>query len=664
MFYKHDIYSQNTIKIDSLNNLLENTNKYNKISILYKLADNYMFSSYSKSLKYANKAVLLCDELLNSKHSITQPIDIIHVYRYDKKRILDFKSKLYSLLGELYFYQDNYEKSLEYFKYTLKIHKKNKDKKEIGNTYNNLGIVYRNKGDYNKALDYYKKALDYKKQINNKSGISATFNNIGVVYEMNLNNLVKAIEYYKKAYNIDKEIGNLEGLATSLLNIADILRKQKDYTNSIIHSNKCIEITKKKGFIDTEYKVYESLYKTYKSLKKYNKSLFYHEKYSILKDSLINIDSKKQINELEIQYETEKKNNQILLLNNEKEISKYKLEKNKDSIKKQQIIIFFITLGFISIVIFSIAIFKQFKHKQLANQMLIMQNAEIMQQKEEIESQRDEIESQRNYVTSQKQEIENKNKHITDSILYAQRIQNAILPKSSLLSKYFENHFILYKPKDIVSGDYYYIKSISNKLIVAVADCTGHGVPGAFLSMLGYALMNEIVTNRKVTKASELLNILRDKIVESLNQSETQSNRDGIDMAFVIIDFPSLIMEFSGAYNPVYIIRKNTANEKELIIIKGDKMPIGVYYKKMHSFTNHRLQLQKGDNIYMFSDGYVDQFGGEYDRKFMLTNFKNILLKISDIPMEEQKIILENSFNKWKKDKVQIDDILIVGLKV
>lgn len=285
--------------------------------------------------------------------------------------------------------------------------------------------------------------------------------------------------------------------------------------------------------------------------------------------------------------------------------------------------------------------------------------AEIKQQKEEIEAQRDEIEMQRDYANQQKQKI-------TDSIVYAKRIQAAILPPNEVMDKILPDHFVLFKPRDIVSGDFYWITQKENKIIVAAADCTGHGVPGAFMSMLGIAYLNEIVNKMMVNKhiyslqANEILNELRNYVISSLHQTGKRGEAtDGMDISLCIIDPEKKELQYAGAHNPLFIIRDN-----ELIQIKGDKMPIGIHRRSNKKFTNHEIEYQEDDIIYMFSDGYTDQIGGEFRRKFNSSPFRQLLLEIKDEPMRRQQEVLGATIEDWKGDIEQIDDILVMGVKL
>ncbi len=285
----------------------------------------------------------------------------------------------------------------------------------------------------------------------------------------------------------------------------------------------------------------------------------------------------------------------------------------------------------------------------------------VKERTEEIEESKEEIESQRDILYKQKQEI-------VDSINYAQRIQAAVLPSDEFMNEVLKEHFVFFKPRDIVSGDFYWIKKIKKFSFIVAADCTGHGVPGAFMSMLGSSFLNEIVTSRTLDSAGEVLNRLRNKVKKSLHQKgESGEQKDGMDLSLMIIDWETLEMQFAGAYNSLFIIRKKNENNEEepyeFIKLKADRQPIGIYIREK-DFTNHTFQLQKGDTIYAFSDGYVDQFGGDTGGKFKSRRFQAMLLSFQDKTMEEQKHILGRTFTKWKRDTEQIDDVLIIGMRI
>jgi len=263
-------------------------------------------------------------------------------------------------------------------------------------------------------------------------------------------------------------------------------------------------------------------------------------------------------------------------------------------------------------------------------------------------------------IQEQKDQLEEKNQNILDSIRYAKRIQEAVTPTESQMKKFFPEHFVLWRPRDIVSGDFFWMMHKGNKVVVAAADCTGHGVPGAFMSIMGISFLNQIANMPEVKNAADALNHLRSNVITSLNQEGSETDtKDGMDISLCVYDFKEMIMEFSGAYNPLYMIR-----DGELSVVKADRMPVGVHDRMGKPFTNNKFTMMKGDVYYILSDGYIDQFGGEKGKKFMTKRFKELLLTIYDKPMEEQSRILEDTLLKWRGEIEQVDDIIIIGVRV
>ncbi|MCX6334865.1 MAG: SpoIIE family protein phosphatase, partial [Bacteroidia bacterium] len=288
------------------------------------------------------------------------------------------------------------------------------------------------------------------------------------------------------------------------------------------------------------------------------------------------------------------------------------------------------------------------------------QNRKLAESKRQIEKINADLERTNEEVLKQKDIIELKNQSITDSIQYASRIQTAVFPPVNFLDDWGIENFILLKPKDIVSGDFYWGVQKNNRIMIAAADCTGHGVPGAFMSMLGHTFLDEIVNTREIDNAASILNILRDEIINTLKQKGTTGEaRDGMDISLVILDRESGKLDFAGANNPLYMIRNG-----KLIKYQADNMPIGIHFISFTPFTNQNIEIRKGDYLYLFSDGYADQFGGPRGKKFMYKPFQNLLLRNYSKPMEIQKEILENTFEEWKNDMEQVDDVMVIGIKV
>jgi serine phosphatase RsbU (regulator of sigma subunit) len=283
---------------------------------------------------------------------------------------------------------------------------------------------------------------------------------------------------------------------------------------------------------------------------------------------------------------------------------------------------------------------------------------EIEQQKEEITSQRDALADRNKEIEAAYKKIEDQNAHITDSIRYAEQIQKALLPPDNQVTELFPDSFVLFHPKDIVSGDFYWIRELDGHKAFVAADCTGHGVPGAFMSLLGMSSLNEIVNKDSIHSAGPILDRLRSYIKKSLRQTgKDREQKDGMDLSIAIYNPETRKVVCAGANNSLVLIR-----DGEVDVIKADRMPIGIY-RKEKPFTNHEIEVQEGDILYMFSDGYPDQFGGEDGRKFLAKNFRKLLLEIHQQPINEQRKLLDKRLKQWMRGEEQVDDILVVGIK-
>ena len=365
-----------------------------------------------------------------------------------------------------------------------------------------------------------------------------------------------------------------------------------------------------------------------------------------------------QLREVQVQKDTlssqkDKISNQISMINDQlKKIGdqESKIKIQLATLEKQKLILYFVLFALLLVSFLGYYIYRGYKIKKEANIRLEEKNRTISMQKDEIEQQRDLAAAQRDQIAYQK-------KHITDSIMYAKRIQTALIPSLELFSDKLE-HFVLYKPLAIVSGDFYWVSSQGNKQVIIVADCTGHGVPGAFMSMLGVALLNEIVNGKHILMPDQIIENIRQGVIKSLNQvAEEESIKDGMDIAVCVVDFENSLLWYAGANSPIYLIRGG-----ELIHYRPDKMPAAIHYR-MNPFTLHKIELQKGDAFYLFSDGFSDQFGGPNQKKFMSVQLKETLVKITDQPMLKQAEILDEIFEKWRGDGPQVDDVTFIGVR-
>lgn len=625
----NSVFSQVT-NADSLELLLQHSPEPKQIKILKQLSEYYIDNTPEKAIKTANRLLIIAE-------------------KNDSVEIIDY---CYQILGQSFYFQDNFKKALEYFSKFMDNQLKLNNDKGLARAYNNLGIVYRSLENYGKAIEYYEKSLELNLKLNDKPGLSSSYNNLGVLHEY-LNLFSQANNYYKKSLELELELNDLDGISTSYLNLGGISLKLQKYDQAIDYCEKCIKIAEANGFNITLELTYEVLYEIYKKTGNIENSLSYFEKFYELKNKRTNEEISTQIAELELKYNSDKHQQVIVLLNKQ---------------KRQRLIIIYIFIGAIFIFILeSLFLIKENRRRRKNNQLLQLQNQEILQHKEEIETQRDEIEAQRDEIQRQieiaeyhKEQVEKQNKDMTDSIEYAKNIQIALFPDKFTLQKVLNKGFCLFKPKDIVSGDFYWVAQIENKSIIVAADCTGHGVPGAFMSIIGINFLNEIVFDEHIIKPNEILNRLRKKIVKTLvNSNKIEEAKDAIDISLIVIDRENMNLEYAGAYNHLYFIRDHM-----LEVIRADKMPVGISAKAMEPFTNHELDIKIGDQFYMFTDGFVDQFGGPNKKKFRIGSFRELLLEIHERPIEEQKQIIFENFINWKGNQVQVDDVLLIGIRI
>ncbi len=616
--------------IDSLEVILEKSEGIKKIPYYYALTDYYIYNAPDKAIRLANKFLILAE-------------------KYDSTNIIEY---CYQILGEAHFYQENYTNSLNYFQKFLNSQIETEDERGIGRAYNNLGTVYRAIDNYSEAIQCYKKALAINLKLNDINGLSSTYNNLGVLHKY-LNLFAQARDFYRKSLNIELDLNDLEGISTSYLNLGEINFKLRNYNTAIEYCEKSIVICDSLNYKHSLEMNFDILYQVYKKIGNTKKSLLYLEKFYELKNNRINEKSNSQIAKLELIYQTDKKKQKIELLSKQK--------KQKEILN---------ILGLSGLAIFSILLIiliRINKFRKNNNQILRLRNAEVMQQKEEIETQRDEIEAQRDEIKRQidlselqTNKILNQKRDITDSIEYAKHIQIALFPDKITLQKILKKGFCLFKPKDIVSGDFYWVAEINNKSIIVAADCTGHGVPGAFMSIIGINFLNEIIYDEQIIKPSEILSLLRRKIIKTMvHANRINESKDGIDLSLIVIDYNKMSLEYAGAYNHLYYIRDHMLN-----VIKADRMPVGISEKSIAPFTNHTIDIQKGDLFYMFTDGFADQFGGPRKKKFRVGNLRELLLDIHEKEMPEQKRILYETLINWKGQQPQVDDVLSIGIKI
>lgn len=579
--------------------------------------------------------------------------------------------------GLILMYQKNYDASLQYFFKAESLSGSISDKSMTATILNNIGLLFEKKNQPDEAIKYYLNSLKIKKEVGNLQSVVTSYSNIARIYQSR-KNYYKAIEFNRKALAIDEQLDDKAGLCVDYIQLAGVEMILKNYSAAEDMLEKAKTIAGAAGYKDLLVSAYSSLADMYARQNNYEKAYEFHQLYSQMKDSLLNEESSKQITEMQTKYESEKKQNEIELLNKEKKLQNVELEKKEAEVKKQNTQKIAFGTGLVLVLVLALLIFRGYKQKTKNNLLLA-------RQKQQIEIKNSHLETANGEITQQKKEIEEKNHEILASIRYAQRIQEAILPPSKFVKQYLEQSFVLYKPKDIVAGDFYWMhchpgsgETGNKKILFAACDCTGHGVPGAFVSIVGHNALNRAVKEFSLVKPAEILDKVNELVQETFSKSENEM-KDGMDVALCSLEFTRepreegvdseknlsscssgflAKLEYSGANNSMYLIREGNLAE-----VKADKQPIGNFIDRK-PFSNHEIELQKGDVVYLFSDGYADQFGGPKGKKFKYSQFEKLLVSVQDKPMDEQKEILDSTMEKWRNNLEQIDDICIIGVRV
>lgn len=594
-----------------------------KINVYYSLIEYYLGFNQKKAIEIGTEILQYLEE-----NNINKAIGAIHSY-----------------LGEAYYILDDAPTSLFHFKEQLKANEATKDQHGIASAYNNIGIVYSSNKDYDNAIKCYEDALRIYEELSLIEGISTTINNLGVLYE-NKEDLKTALEYYERSYNIEKELGNYREIATSLLNLGSLYNKFGQHYKAIEYCKESISIADTLNLTHTLELNYSSLYESYKATGNSNEALLFLEKMLELKDLRINEESSELVAELSAKYQNEKKIQEIEFLN----------EQNSDNKK----VIITIIIGLISSLGFLVLLLIENKVKRKKNTILKFQNQEINQQKEEIQAQRDEIEAQRNLALEQRDAITYQKQHITDSINYAEHIQSALLPNDDELEEILNDGFCFFKPLDIVSGDFYWLRNIDEFSVIITSDCTGHGVPGAFMSIMGINFLNNLIIERGMTDPGTILNKMNDKIRDTFSHEKQEFDSfNGMDITISVLNRKTLEHRYACAKNKLVKISDN-----KLTTFAGLNRSLGRPVVQDKLYETYTDQLKKGDIIYSFSDGFLDQIGGPLKTKFRRDQFNNLLFEIHSKPMKDQAAILEETFNKWMNNyDAQIDDVLVLGFK-
>jgi len=614
----------------------------------------YYRGEYIKSLDHFNDALQLGEKHKDTSIVIAARMNVgaifyilnnyeealIHYLEDAKLMEIHDREKLpglYGNIGMLYNDLDELDKAEFYLKRALELTESNLAREELIKPLNTLGIVQRKKRNYKESIKNFKNALSLAGE-NPRfyRDIADIHSNLANLYHETKNtekereHIQKTIYYYEKINNPTNIVFGRHMMARFYLERGEIEKAESEIkTVTELFNASDIPVETQKAFYTTYA---QTMYAQKKYKEAYDQLFFGFQ----LFDTLVSLQKTEQVSQLETKYFYQQKMELDSIKRAEerkKEYLRIKKEKaeNEAALAQQK---FYSTMGVggsLSLLIIAFILFRAYRNKNKSNLM----------------------------ISEQKSQIEAKQTEILDSIQYAKRIQTAILPPTKLVKEYLKNSFILYKPKDVVAGDFYWMERVGDNILFAAADCTGHGVPGAMVSVVCNNGLNRSVREYGLTDPDKILNKTREIVVQEFEKSE-EVVKDGMDISICSLSIATHSLTWAGANNPLWIIRKDANQVEE---IKADKQPIGKQ-ENPKPYTKHDLKLQKGDSIYIFTDGFQDQFGGDLNKKFKSGNFKKLLLKIQDKSMEEQKQIIDNTFEEWKGEFEQVDDVCVIGVRV
>lgn len=636
-----------------LDKIKETNSDTSKINVYIELIDELYEMETQKAIRYAFDAEKLAKKANFKRYVIYDKLAGLHTLIADYKRATDYalmvskesqklngylkydyEGKAFEKLANINNLNGSYDLAIEYQMRAIDAYKKIKGDNYYIISYINLANYFINQNRFESALYYYRFVEENLEKENYTEYYPYVYNGMAVCFNAQ-KKTEKAIEYYEKSRQavLKYTPDDLSSLATAYNNIGDLQNETGQYNLAIFNLSEALEIFKKIGEKHSVANVYFNLSLAYSNLKMYEESNNYMMKYALLNDSIMSAENRQTIHDLSIKYESEKKEQQNKILAKDNE--------------KKQLSIYFSLAGLILVFLILLIIFRNNRIKARINRKLEEQNHLIEEQKA--------------VVVEQHLLLEEKNTEITDSIKYAKRIQGAILPPEQKWKSILPDSFILNKPKDILSGDFYWIAENESHIFVAAADCTGHGVPGALISIVNFNLLNKAVLERGLEQPSEILDAVNGWLTESLNQAGDESTiKDGMDIALVSIHKQSGNILYSGANNPLYVF-----HGEELAEYKGDKFPVGAFLSENRQrFSTKEIPVSAGDHIYLFSDGFADQFGGPDGKKYKYKQFKDSLLEASKLPIEHQKDFLNEAHSAWCGNLEQTDDVLVIGIKL
>jgi serine phosphatase RsbU (regulator of sigma subunit)/Tfp pilus assembly protein PilF len=640
-------------ELDSLYRIVNTSSSDTAIANAYVMITEYIGYEHPDTvLALCKKAIAITDKHTTYKN------------KEEKKSFLRSRSNALNNMGLIYMNKGDISQALDHYFKCLAIMEENNDKPGIVLSLNNIGGIYRNQGDNIQAMDYYFRALKLAKESGDKDGTAFSLGNIGIIYlnmkqydqalasyfkslairesigdkvgtAMSLSNIgliydhknepKKAIDYYLRSLEKLRELNDKDGISYTLSNIANVYLDENEIEKAYKAGKEALEIAKEIDFPEDIRDAASVLQQIYRKQNRWKDALDMQDLYVAIKDSLVNEETRKTATKGQLRYEYEKAKLEL-----EKEQEKKDVIRREEK-RQQKLITLSVTVMLLLVLVFSIFLYNRFR---VTNQ-------------------------QKQIIVEQKHIVEEKQKEIIDSIHYAQRIQSTLLAQKELLNRYLPEYFVLYRPKDIVSGDFYWATEKDGRFYLAVCDSTGHGVPGAFMSLLNVSFLNEAVNEKNISKPNEILDYVRARLITAVSQDGGQDGMDGILICLENLNNEKEIkVTYAAAYNTPVLIK-----DQQLILASADKMPVGKG-EKSSTFSLYSLQVKKNDIIYLYTDGFADQFGGPKGKKFKYKQLHENLLAGINLSMDLQKEKLDKTFSEWKGEMEQVDDVCVVGIKI
>ena len=617
------------------------------MAIRYCMEAKEIYEQVNYKVELAGVLSMICEihnYMGNNELAIDHCVEALRLF--DELAIDEGRADLINSMGNVHYDMKDYPKAEMYLLQAAEIAQKNNNSYTLSSAYLGLGEVELKKENYDSALFYFEKALAIDEKNEEEKGISDSYYRIGKTYVLQ-GKYEEALDLLERSLELSEKYGDQLLQASVMLEIGKAFYSLEQYEPTISFLQQSKNLAEKIQAVHVLRDCYQELAKYYNRLGDLETALVYFKLIILTDEKMYEETAAKRIAEIETKYDLENKDKEIQMLQQEQILQRLEAE-------QRELINYGLVIGIIIITSLGVILFNQVRLTKRTNRELEKKNEAIFQQKEKIEGQRDEI-------AIKSALLEENSQNITDSIQYAKKIQLSLLPERTHIKDFFPDSFVFFRPKDIVSGDFYWLNTFDNKVIIAALDCTGHGVPGAFMTLLANSLLNQLVIENRINSPNVMLSVLDSKIKQALHQQNGMGSKiaDGMDMAVCMIDLNTLEVCYSGARMPVYYTHDGYIQQ-----LDGNRYSLGGNDHTEKFFTNQFVQLTRGEMLYLASDGFQDQFGGSKDRKFMRKKFRHLLAGIQHLPTSQQYKNVEQIYDEWRGKQPQTDDVMVVGIRL